>query len=372
MKKILLSLLILCGLWCSLPLAGYVQQGEDANQPPWHLLEQGKIAFEQKNFGQALILISRARNLHNTQAAKQYEYLFSALKSYEVRAAGDKIANVYNTLKKREDHEACAILDTIFLTHPPVFFEKSITKLMDWLKKRQVYPECDYLIGKIYEIEGEYQQAFKLYQSAWEAREFLYIPDMRFEIIYALAHITALMNNVNEQEQYLLLILTEDPLYGTTNAESATFKSMLHIIKNEETVEKFFSLYRHHNDIALRAYTELTAIYTEAGEFDRAFRTALLAADIAVTYLSGAIKNIDFTYTYTNFSDLLTQVGANNDILQLAQSQNIWRIFLQFADLLQQQGFVLQASDLYEKLAKNCPAPNYAQEAAYKHSKILN
>ncbi|MGP1593949.1 MAG: hypothetical protein ACTTH8_01735 [Treponema sp.] len=350
--------------------AVFAQRGTTAGDEPWHLLEQGKIAFEQREFGKALLLIGEARDFQKKRVQEQYDYLFSAIKTYQVRAAGDLISDVYAVLQKREDSEACAILDNIFLTHPPVFFDKSMNNLMTWFRKSGVYPECDYLIGKIYEIEGEYHQAFKHYHDAWDCREFLYIPDMRFEIIYALSHISGLLNKPDDQEKYLLLVLTEDPVYGTTNTESATLKAMIHTIKNEKTVEKFFSLYRHHNDIALRAYSELSGIYSKAGEYDRAFRTALLGADIAVTYLSDTAKKIDFTYTYKDFSDLLVRIGTNNAILQWAESRKIWAIFLQFADILYQQGFIVQASDLYYKLAENCPSFEYAQEAAYKLSQV--
>ena len=281
------------------------------------------------------------------------------------------IADVYRVLEKRQDYEACAILDKIFLTHPPAYFNKSISALLDWFRRSGVYPECDYLIGKVYELEGELSQSRRFYQEAWEAREFLYIPDMRFEIIYSLAQISGLLKQYDDQEKYLLLILTEDPVYGTTNAESATLRAMIHTIKHEQTVEKFFSLYRHHNDIALRAYIELTDIYVRAEEYDRAFRTALLGADIAVTYLSDTLKKVDFTYTYSTFTDLLLKSGANNELLQWTESKKIWNVFLQFADLLYRQGFVVQAGDLYYKLAENCPSFTYAKEASYKLSQIF-
>ena len=242
---------------------------------------------------------------------------------------------------------------------------------MDWFKRSGVYPECDYFIGKVYELEGELSQSRRFYQSAWESREFLYIPDMRFEIIYSLARISGLLKLYDDQEKYLLLILTEDPVYGTTSVESATLRAMIHTIKNERTVEKFFSLYRHHNDIALLAYIELTDIYLRAGELDRAFRTSLLGADIAVTYLSDTLKKVDFTYTYTDFSDLLLRVGANNEVLQWMDAKKIWGVFLQFADLLYRQGFVVQASDLYYKLAEDCPSFTYAKEAAHKLSQVF-
>ena len=56
---------------------------------PWHLLEQGKVAYEGREFGKALLLFRQAREMRKTQVAAQYDYLFSALKAPQVRAAGD-------------------------------------------------------------------------------------------------------------------------------------------------------------------------------------------------------------------------------------------------------------------------------------------
>ena len=96
-----------------------------SSEYPWHLLEQGKLAYEAREFGKALLLFRQAREMRKTQVETQYDYLFAALKAPQVRAAGDLIADVYRVLEKRQDYEACAILDNIFLTHPPVYFDKS-------------------------------------------------------------------------------------------------------------------------------------------------------------------------------------------------------------------------------------------------------
>lgn len=352
-------------------LCAYAHKNQSVQEDyPWLLFEQGKAAYEKREFEKALLLFKQAREIHKTQVTAQYDYLISALKSYEVKAAGDRIADVYSVLKQREDYEACAILDGIFLNNPPAYFDKSISSLLVWLSKRFIYPECDYMIGKVYEIEGELSQARDFYQTAWEAREFLYIPDMRFEIIYSLAHISGLLQHYDDQEKYLLLILTEDAVFGTTNTESATLRAMIHTIKSEKTIEKFFSLYRHHNDIALRAYIELTSIYMRAAEYDRAFRTALLGSSIAVTYLDETLKSIDFTYTYTDFSDLLKRTGTNSEILRWTETKQIWGILLQFADLLYRKGFAAQAMDLYRKIADSCQSRTASLEALYKLSQM--
>mgnify|MGYP000898657516 FL=1 len=71
---------------------------------PWHLLEQGKVAYEGREFGKALLLFRQAREMRKTQVAAQYDYLFSALKAPQVRAAGDLISDVFRVFENRQDY----------------------------------------------------------------------------------------------------------------------------------------------------------------------------------------------------------------------------------------------------------------------------
>ena len=64
-------------------------------------------------------------------------------------------------------------------------------------------------------------------------------------------------------------------------------------------------------------------------------------------------------------------LAPNNEILQWTETKQIWNVFLQFADLLYRQGFVVQANDLYYKLAESCPSFTYAKEATYKLSQTF-
>ena len=343
----------------------------DEKERPWHLLEQAKIQMEKGEFGLALHLTNKARDIHKEQMEAKYSYMFNALKPKRVKLAGDNISEVYAILNKREDHDACKILDEIFLTHPPVFFDKSISKLMSWLEKRKAFPETDYLTGRIYFAEGDYGQAMHYYKEAWNFHNFLEIPDERFNIIYALADTSKLLRKYDEQEKYLLLVLTEDPIYGTTNLESDALQAMIKTISSEKTTEKFFLLYRNRNPIALKAYMDLTDIYMEAGKNRRALATAVLASIITITNLDDFISKDNYTYEYTNLSDLLHRLNRKQEVILWAEKQNFWRAFMNLADCLSNNGNTEQASYLYSKLAESIPSIKYAQEAIYKKEQMI-
>lgn len=343
----------------------------DKNEKPWHLLEQAKIQIEKGEFGIALHLTNKARDIHKEQMEEKYAYMFNSLKPKRVKLEGDNISDVYEILHKREDYDACKILDDIFLTHPPVFFDKSISKLMTWLEKRKAFPETDYLTGQIYFAEGDYEQAMHYYKEAWNARMFLEIPDERFNIIYALADTSKLLRKYDEQEKYLLLVLTEDPIYGTTNLESDALQAMIKTITSEKTTEKFFLLYRNRNPIALKAYMDLTDIYLEAGKTRRSLATAVLASIITITNLDDVISKDDYNYEYTEFASLLHKLNRKPEIILWAEKQNFWRSFMNLADALSKNGNTEQAFYLYSKLAESIPSIKYAQEAVYKKEQLV-
>ncbi|UTC63765.1 hypothetical protein E4O00_07400 [Treponema sp. OMZ 788] len=342
----------------------------DEDEKPWHLLEQAKIQIEKGEFGIALHLTNKARDLHKARTEKKYNHMFNSLKPKRVKLEGDNISDVYAILNKREDYDACKILDDIFLTHPPVFFDKSISKLMAWLEKRKAFPETDFLAGKIYFAEGDYEQAMHYYKEAWNARMFLEIPDERFNIIYSLADTSKLLHRYDEQEKYLLLVLTEDPIYGTTNLESDPLQAMIKTITSEKTTEKFFLLYRNKNPIALKAYMDLTDIYLEAGKNRRALATAVLGSIITITNLDEVISKDDYNYEYTEFANLLHRLHRRQDVVLWAEQQNFWRAFMNLADSLLKNGNNEQAFYLYSKLAESIPSIKYAQEALYKKEEI--
>ncbi len=337
-----------------------------ASDKPWHLLETAKLRMEQGEFGEALNNVNYARQIHEQEMNAKYEYLLHAIKSKQVKREGDNIYSVYSILKKREDYDACKILDDIFLTHPPVFFDKSMEKLMSWLKKRAIYPETDFLTGKIFFAEGEYQQAMTYYKKAWDNREMLEIPDERFRIIYAMADTAQLLQHYDEQEKYLLLVLTEDPIYGTTSLESPTLQAMINTIDKQKSVEKFFLLYRHKKQIALKAYIDLTKIYMDMGNYERALTTSSLASIIIISNLDTEVGKIDYTHSYKDLSELLNKLRGKNLICKWAEENKFWQGLIEFADCLKHCGKVEQANDLYIKLSQSLPSLKYAQEAAYK------
>ena len=367
MKRV--GLCFLASMMCvSLFAIEYLQGSQDK---AWHLMEMAKIAIERKEFGNALVYVERALEVHTTTYQNKYEYLKNALKPYQVRRAGDDIDEVYKVFKERDNYDACKIMDEVFLLRPSVTFDFSMQRFMDYLKERIAFPEADYITGRIYSIQGEYKQAMVYYEKAYKKVNLLEIPDERFSIIYAIADTAGLLGMHDVQEKYLLLVITEDPTFGSTILESKKLKAMLGSLTKEKTTDKFFRLYRVNKEIALKAYNDLSRLYLEAGNPKRSLATSALAANIAITTLSDMLAKADFSYVYSDFKDVLTRTGKNLTIKQWAEDRQLWDVFINFADSLEASGYNPQAIDMYHKIAESIPSLDYSQRAMYKASSIV-
>jgi hypothetical protein len=329
----------------------------------WKLLDSAKEEFARKEFGSALTLCEKSRQSHLDYVGKCVSALEGSLSSREVKKAGDAIADVRRTLVSRNETSSVDILDSILENHPSSSFGESMSRLMDWLRGKTAYPEADVLSGMIYEAEGERQIAVTCYECAWTHREYLDVPSEKYEIAYRLADISKYGGRPGDQEKYLLLVLTDEPLFGVPGAESPTLKAMIRSLDTEDTTEKFFRLYRYGNSFSLKACADLAALYRSMNRTDREFPPAVLSAVLSVTMLSSAVSARDFEYTYTSLGDLMERAGKNREIVAFAADNGLWNSFESLALALRGRGCVRQAASLLTEIASSCPDPETAQRS---------
>lgn len=322
----------------------------------WRILERASILFEKGELGESFLFCEKARAMHTAEISNDLSVLRIALAPAEVKHVGEDISAVRSILEKRNDNAALAILDKVLLNHSSAFFEHSILKLLSWLENRMVYPEVDFLVGKIYEAEGENLLARSYYEKAWLNRTFLDVGDEQFTIVYRLSDLSANTGDYGARENYLLLILVDDSLYGKPGEETPMMKAMLRTLQTEKNPDKFFSLYRHSNYIALKAAQDLASFYNnDSKRLDRALPVAALASCIAVTRLAEAMKQMDFEYEYSSFSDLLIRTGKNAALTQWSKDIHLWDSFSLLASILYEQGYRDQALSIWSEISRNCP-----------------
>lgn len=323
----------------------------------WKLLSESRIALENNDYGESLALCEKARDAHRSDIEARMEILKTAFSPAEVRRAGDSLSDIYPVLEKRNDLPALSALDEIYLKYPPSFFKNSSSSLLEWLGKKKVLPEADMLEGEIYEAEGESALALSWYLKAWENRAFFDIPDERFDLLYRMSDLSLATGKAAESEKYLLLVLSEDSLFGTPERESPALAAMKRTLLQERSLEKFFLLYRHEARFTLKAYQDLTALYRKAlpPGSDRTLSTAVFSSIVAVSWIDSALRQADISHVYTDFDTLLKNTGRLSPVSSMAARFQLWKSFLTLAEVLLEANQRDQARDLLTSLSAHCP-----------------
>jgi len=325
--------------------------------PAWQTIDQAYIAFERGELGLSFSLCEKARKIHIETMQDYAKKLSSAISSPAILKVGEDINLVRLKLVERKEVEAASIIDMVLRVRDESFFNKKIQNLYSWLVKRASYPEADMLCGDIYSAEGEYVLAMDHYMKAWQQSDLLTVPGERFSLCYRMADISRITGDYGAQEQFLLLVLTEDPVFGKPGKESSTLLGMKRTLESTTDGEKFYSLYRHRNSVALKAYQDLSVYYyVRSGKrLDSALSVATLAAVISITMLDDFLlqKNID--YEYASFTDTLTQSAKFPDILEEASRLKFWDSFIIFAEILYDQGKTTIAEGMISDLVYSCP-----------------
>lgn len=342
--------------------------------PVWELLSRSRIELENGDFGQALILCEKARTVHHQKITESLEVLKAAFSPRDVQQVGDNLHDIYVKLQERNENTALAVLDSIYLTKNSFFFSNSAARLLSWLDKARVLPEADFLEGEIYEAEGETAFALHWYTKAWENRDFFDIPDTRYTLLYRMADLARLTGDYPGAEKYLLLVLSDDPVFGTPDRESPTLTAMKRTLVTEGDVDKFLLLYRHNARFALKAYQDLALLYSDESLFNsnRALSASVLATLISVTWIDKSLQFINHEYTYSTFPAMLREAGNKKNIIELADTYRIWSSFIELSNILERSGKVPQASRLLGYLASDCPDEGIRRIARHMRDGLEN
>lgn len=337
----------------------------------WNYLQRAKREYDSGNLSEALVLANKATDTNAAYYLSLHDAIAKASNRKSILAMGDKITDVYNKLYELEDFKTCALFDEVFLLQSIKELSDSMENLYIYLKKRAgILPESAYIIGRVFEAQGEFSQAKNYYNKAWAQKDFLETPDEKIHILYSLAAVHEALGERDEFEKFLLSIAVHDALYAQKNTAGSSLRAMLKTLKENKTTQKFFILYRHDGDMVLEALQKLTLLYCAEGAYDKALETSACAVCIVTTELERYIKMKNFLFEYTTLSNLILQCGNDSIIQNWASDKKFWETYLQFADVLYTLQYASQAEDVYASVASSIPDYYLAQRAFYAIQKI--
>lgn len=352
------ALVLLCAGASAVPKR--IQKGQEA----WRFLKKAQDALERNDFGAAVQFADQGKNIRKQDAEWQMYVLENTLKKAKVRHAGDSLERVVPVLEELELFEAAEIISLYLEKYGEAFFNGSYSRLMRFVAGYAQYPEADFILGKVYQLEGEYGIAFQYMKNAYDYSANLDVPMEKYDLLYALAQLSLDLGDEENYEKFLLVIVSDDPRYK----EAGYVRSLLRTVSADtpSSVEKFFLLYRCENDVALKAFIDLGRFYMNAGETEKALKFTAFASIIAVTKIESVLNQWLNGFEYVSFEKLLASCEGYSDIAKWGNKNRVWELFFDFSQAAAAAGNAVFAKELLEILVRSEPEEYWRQCAARK------
>lgn len=315
----------------------------------WHILSQAQTAFDEKDFGLAFRLVENAKQQRKAEHEWAVGILDAVISSPFMMKTGSDINVVLSELRERNNTDAIRIIDGLLERFGIEYFDFSIYKLNEHIKKNTVYPEADFLLGKLYMLEGEYELSEHFYASAYEHRLYLDVSGVQFDILYDMAELYALSGNNEKYEAVLLILASQDENYKN-GAASSFIKTVKGAIERGTDTDKFFLLYRNNNFSTLYVWLLLTKYYRSLDLTDKAYETALLFCLTALSRTDDIIKSRESEYTYTDLNTLLAKINKYADIKDWAAQNKLWEGFYLLGRIAAEKGYTAFANGIFNAL----------------------
>ena len=318
-------------------------------------------AMDDGDYGKALKYSEDAILYRKQRIENQINTLKNSLSAKRVQAAGDHISSVLSVLESRKEYETAGIINYYIKKKGSAYFEDSITKLLEYLENSKDFPEAHKIIGDIYKLEGEYEYAEEYYLMALDKADVLDIPEEKYEILYMLADISRLENDLPKMEIRLLNILADDKNYK----DSALKRAMKGTIASEkkESMAKFFNLYRADSYNCINSYNQLAEYYHDNNQQEKALEFAALAAITSFTRINEIISLRNSVYEYENLEGFMQEASFYDDVIEWGSRNSAWKSFNTLAAYAKEAGYINFATSLLRVIARYTPETYWQRDA---------
>lgn len=338
----------------------------------WYILKEAQDAYDFGEYGNCVALAEKAKSKRKDQIKWEQYTLDQSQRLALIRNAGDELKNVTRAMADAKQKNALAIVEQYLETYGTQKFHGSFSALLKFINENNSYPEADYLIGRVYKLEGEASLAAVYMKRAYEASDMLSVPAVRYDILYDLADMS---EHNDDYEKYLMDVLADDNMF----TRPTFMNSMEKVIagKDRASVERFFMLYRNQSSYSLEALRRLAAYYGEQAEIaqdmettrsymSKSLRCSALGTIVAVTRIQETLEDRQTEYKYTALSDLFRIASIYPDIINWGNEKSVWEMFYNLADTAQKMGYTAFSSELFAVLSRSIPEPYWANQAALR------
>lgn len=210
--------------------------------------------------------------------------------------------------------------------------------------------ESNFLLGRIYEQEGEAGLAEKYYSLALEKSGSLNVPQDRYVILFRIAEINLQRKNYKKYEDVLETILADQEMYSAprfTRLRDSYLSTALH-----EGFDSLANLYRIDDDFARKAHTELGILHTRTGRSSRAVLHLVFANLAVVSTLADELRHIDPSYRFSTLKDALQRIAKRPELLAYLETNEVFRSLYFLGSALFQSGSFAEAKKIWSLVSE--------------------
>ena len=324
-------------------------------QNSWKALEQATRALDEDDPASALRYAEIAKELRQKEYKEKISILESAIIPLPVQQVGDLIPDVLYVLESRNSYDAVNLINELLDKLGASYFSNSITNIQLYLENYLEYPEADYLIGKVYMYEGEYDIAKEYYARALSFSDILDVPDTQLDIKFDLAYLAQLQGDEKLYEESLLSILEESSYYSPVGENYSYSLATINAAKQPRLADKYFLLYRIDSKKFIPAYVKIANFYHENKVEDKAFFAITLGTLAAFTRINEILSMRNYEYEYTNLHNFFELATTYSDINDWMLNNDIWNNFMLFADYVSNYDNKSLSNEMYSCIENYCP-----------------
>lgn len=329
----------------------------------WRLLEKADSAYDERNFSRSASLVQKAKINRKEESKIYVDILERALSPLAVQKVGNNIDDVLAILEDRDSQEAITVIKEATYTKGYEYFSNSVQEILNYYKEYDIYPEADFLLAKIYRLEGEFTLAQTSYLTAWENSDKLDIPMVKYDILYELASLYKTQKNFDDYEKTLLLIVADDSNFYVNGKISPFLESVIQNIKKGTNLDKLFLLYRSDSYNQIYAYFQLAQIYEASGNYEKMLEVSTIGMLGAVTRIEQILQERELEYSYKNFSHFYSLLNNYDDVIEWGIENEIWKGFYDFGYALTQNKIKKLAKEVFNENAQYSPEEYWKKQS---------
>ncbi len=329
-----------------------VPQKNTKGNEAWRYMLLAQKSFDDGDYGSAFSYAEKSKELKKIDCDWQVYQLESLMKKSRIRKVGKDLNLFIRELQEMELFEVIDIIQQHLDKKGVSYFKNDYNVFFDYVSNYFEYPEADFLIAKIYELEGENEIALDYLGKAYSNSEYLDVSEQKYDILNELAKISLNMRDYDNYEKYLLLSASDNQFFS----DNAFLSAITNLISDsDDSVEKFFLLYRCSDLTGFSALIKLADYYKTFGRAEKALKCSALASIIAVSRIDSVLSSRLNGYEYENFSALLTYSAKYPDIVKWGNENDVWKLFYEFADICALNGKFLFGRALFSVLSEYEP-----------------